>query len=110
MVNSLGDICNSIAISGLPVHLMGARQMLRNLEYPKTMQEAELIEDMAEFMEFELTAHMTPCRTTFFIVTTYRKNEARKHVIYGIFPRYQSRPQSTVNEKLDRSSKQKRRK
>ena len=89
MLTSIGDICNSIAASGLPISIMGAKQIMKHLKHPKSMQEAELVENMAEFKEFELTAHMSPCHTTFFVVTTHiSRNSTRKHVIYGIFPMY----------------------
>lgn len=104
MVAGFNNICNNIAASGLLVFLMGARQIVRNLEYPETLQEAELVEDIAEFNKFELTAHMSPCHTTFFVVTTYRKCDVRKHVIYGVFPRYQPQKPCPVELMVLRSS------
>ena len=105
MVALFGDICNSIAASGLPVFMMGARQMLRHLDYPQTIQEAKLVEDIAEFSRFEMTAHMLPCHTTFFIVTTYSKRDIKKHVIYGVFPRYQPKEPCPVESMVLRSSR-----
>ena len=104
-VGSIGDICTSIAMSGLPLHVMGARKIVKMLDHPKTIQEAELVEDMTEFVDFELTAHMSPCHTTFFVVTTYSCHDMRKHVIYGIFPRYQPREPSPVELMFLKSSK-----
>ena len=105
MVHSIGDICTSIATSGLPLHVMGARKIVKMLDYPKTFQEAELVEDMTEFVDFELTAHMSPCHTTFFVVTTYTNHDTTKHVIYGIFPRYQPREPNPVEMMFLKSSK-----
>ena len=93
MLSSIGDICNCIAASSLPVSLMGAKQLMNHVRDIKSVQEAELVENMAEFELFELTAHMSPCHTTFFVVTTHKKprpRKSRKHVIYGIFPRFQA--------------------
>ena len=101
MLDSFGDICNSIAGSGLPLHIMGARQILRKLDYPETIQEAELVEDVAEFENFEHTAHPSQCQTTFFVVTTYFERGLTKHVIYGVFPRYQERKR--CRQKVERT-------
>ena len=107
MVKSLTHICNSIAGSGLPLHLMGARQIVKRLDYPETIQEAELVEDMAEFQHFELTAHMSPCHTTFFVVTSYRRHDTNKHVIYGVFPRYQPKEPCPIELMYLNSTKRK---
>ena len=108
MLTSIGDICNCIAASSLPVSLMGAKQLMKHIRDIKSAQEAELVENMAEFELFELTAHMSPCHTTFFVVTTHRKPRpriSRKHVIYGIFPRYQPSAPCPIEEMYLENSK-----
>ena len=98
------DICESIAAAGLPVTLMGAKQMKNEYEHLDSIQEAELIENVAYYELFKLSAHKSACCTTFYIVTTHIFGDDRKHVLYGIFPPYQGNKPCVVEEMLDHKS------
>lgn len=96
ITDSVNEICNCIAATELPTHIMGCSQILEYFKYPKTMQEAELVGNIAEYGNFELTAHLSMCETTFFVVTTHFHGDHVepnridiRRVIYGLYPVYQ---------------------
>ena len=84
------DICENIAASCLPVTLMGAKQIKREFSEVKSIEEGQLVENLAFYDKFFLHAHFSSSMDSFHIITThYNVGGERTHILYGAFGLFQ---------------------
>ena len=90
MSQDVEDLCNFIASSGLPINLMGKRQMFERIKAFKFPEHAEFVENICYFENFDLGTRHSACNTTFYICTLHHQvGKDDIEVIYGLKDEYE---------------------
>ena len=102
MANEIEVACDHVASSGLPVFLMGKKQIFSRIEGIALPEHAELIENLASWNNYHLEVKHSGCLTTFYISTIHTGHaDAKLEILYGLKDAYEVGKEFFFGKKIE---------